>query len=87
MPRRGGRSGGFGGFGRSRSSSRSRTPPPRYTNTASRPMPSQSTSQPTRGGGLLSGIGSTILGGMAFGAGSEVGHQAIRGMSGGGQTR
>jgi hypothetical protein len=31
----------------------------------------------------MSGIGSTIMTGMAFGAGSEVAHQAVRGMMGG----
>ena len=34
------------------------------------------------GGGLMS----TMATGMAFGAGSEVGHQAIRGMMGGGSS-
>lgn len=29
------------------------------------------------------GFGSTIMQGMAFGAGSEVAHQAVRGMMGG----
>ena len=31
----------------------------------------------------MSGIGSTIMTGMAFGAGSEVAHQAVRGIMGG----
>ena len=31
----------------------------------------------------MSGIGSTIVTGMALGAGSEIGHQAIRGLMGG----
>ena len=87
MPRRGGGSrggSGFGGFGRSRS--RSRSPPPRQTHTTTRPMPNHQ-SQPAQGGGLLSGIGSTIMSGMAFGAGSEVAHQAVRSMSGGGNGR
>ena len=64
----------------------SRSPPPRSTTTATRPMPQQQTSVPqqqTRSGGLLSGIGSTIMQGMAFGAGSEVAHQAVRGVMGG----
>jgi hypothetical protein len=34
-------------------------------------------------GGMLSGIGSTIVQGMAFGAGSEVAHQAVRSLMGG----
>lgn len=32
--------------------------------------------------GMLSGFGSTLAHGMAFGAGSEVAHQAVRGMMG-----
>ena len=32
----------------------------------------------------MSGIGGTIVQGMAFGAGSEVGHQAVRAVMGGG---
>lgn len=31
---------------------------------------------------MLSGLGSTLATGMAFGAGSEVAHQAIRGIMG-----
>ena len=31
----------------------------------------------------MSGLGSTLMTGMAFGAGSEVAHQAVRGMMGG----
>ena len=33
---------------------------------------------------MMGGIGSTIMTGMAFGAGSEVAHQAVRGIMGGG---
>jgi hypothetical protein len=29
-------------------------------------------------GGMMGGIGSTIVTGMALGAGSELGHQAVR---------
>lgn len=68
----------------------SRSPPPRSSNTASRPQPTQSRPQqqqaPQQSGGLLSGIGSTIMTGMAFGAGSEVAHQAVRGIMGGGSS-
>ena len=32
----------------------------------------------------MSGIGSTIVTGMAFGAGSEIAHQAVRSVMGGG---
>jgi hypothetical protein len=48
----------------------------------SRPQvpPQQATSS---SGGFLGGIGSTIMQGMAFGAGSEVAHQAVRGLMGG----
>ena len=35
---------------------------------------------------MLSGIGSTIAQGMAFGAGSEVAHQAVRSWFGGGHS-
>ena len=69
--------------GGSRGSSRS--PPPRSTTTATRPQPQQSPIQqaPTQSGGMLGGIGSTIMQGMAFGAGSEVAHQAVRSFMGG----
>lgn len=68
----------------------SRSPPPRSSSTASRPMPAQQ-SRPqvppqqatSSSGGFLGGIGSTIMQGMAFGAGSEVAHQAVRGLMGG----
>jgi hypothetical protein len=33
---------------------------------------------------MLGGFGSTLMQGMAFGAGSEVAHQAIRSVTGGG---
>ena len=36
---------------------------------------------------MFSGLGSTLATGMAFGAGSEIAHQAVRGMSGGGQPQ
>ena len=67
----------------------SRSPPPRSSTSASRPMPQQQKPQaplqqaPTQSGGMLSGIGSTIMQGMAFGAGSEVAHQAVRSFMGG----
>ena len=32
----------------------------------------------------MSGLGGTLMQGMAFGAGSEVAHQAVRSMMGGG---
>lgn len=68
---------------------RSSSPPPRSSFAASKPAP-QPQSRPTQpmqqtqqSGGMLSGIGSTIMTGMAFGAGSEVAHQAVRGLMGG----
>ncbi len=78
MPRgrsssRSSRSSGFS----SRSSSRSASPPPQQT----RP-PMQAPQQ--RSGGMMGGLGSTIMTGMAFGAGSEVAHQAVRSVTGGG---
>ncbi len=33
---------------------------------------------------MMGGLGSTIMTGMAFGAGSEIAHQAVRGVMGGG---
>jgi hypothetical protein len=39
--------------------------------------------QAQQSGGMLSGIGSTIMQGMAFGAGSAVAHQAVRSLMGG----
>lgn len=68
MPRSRSRSGGF-----SRSPNRASFAP-------SRPMPQQQVY--TRSPGMFSGFGSTLATGMAFGAGSEVAHQAVRGMMG-----
>ena len=36
------------------------------------------------GGGMMSGIGGMVVTGMALGAGSEIGHQAVRGLMGSG---
>lgn len=78
MPRGGGSRGG------------SRSPPPRSSFAASKPQPTytqapmQPQTQARTGGGMMSGIGSTIMTGMAFGAGSEVAHQAVRSVMGGG---
>lgn len=72
MPRRG--SSGFGSRGSS----------PRYSSRSSfantRPQPQFV--QPTRQPGMFSGLGSTLATGMAFGAGSAIAHQAIRGIMG-----
>ena len=51
--------------------------PPAHAPPAQAPMQSS-------GGGMMSGIGGTIVQGMAFGAGSEVAHQAVRSIMGGG---
>jgi hypothetical protein len=64
MPRGGSRGGSRGP---------SRSPPPRSSFTASRPMqqpPRTQVPPQTQSGGMLGGIGSTIMTGMAFGAGS-----------------
>lgn len=78
MPRRSSSRGGFGGFG-SRSSGFSSAN--RSSFAASRPMPAPQPTM-TRSPGMFSGLGSTLATGMAFGAGSEVAHQAIRGIMG-----
>jgi hypothetical protein len=41
---------------------------------------------PATGGGLGSGLGGALATGMAMGAGSEIAHQAIRGIMGGGSS-
>lgn len=64
------------GFGGSRSASRSQSPP-KMQQTPTQQVPQQRT------GGMMSGMGSTLMQGMAFGAGSEVAHQAVRSMMGG----
>jgi hypothetical protein len=47
---------------------------------------SQPTTQPQQSGGMMGGLGSTIMTGMAFGAGSEIAHQAVRSVVGGGNS-
>jgi hypothetical protein len=47
-----------------------------------RPMMQQQA--PAQGGGMMSGLGGTVMTGMAFGAGSEIAHQAVRGIMGSG---
>jgi hypothetical protein len=69
-----------GGRGGSRS-------PPRQATTANRPAtqkPQQPPAQTQSTGGMFSGFGSTIMQGMAFGAGSAVAHQAVNKVMGGG---
>jgi hypothetical protein len=67
----------------------SRSPPPRSSATSSRPIHTQPQQPPVQATqqsrpGMLGGFGSTLMQGMAFGAGSEVAHQAIRSVTGGG---
>ncbi|XP_010547644.1 PREDICTED: coiled-coil-helix-coiled-coil-helix domain-containing protein 10, mitochondrial [Tarenaya hassleriana] len=50
-----------------------RSPPPRPVNHAPPPAPAQ----PSSGGSMFSGIGSTIAQGLAFGTGSAVAHRAV----------
>lgn len=79
MPRRSGGSSFRSSSGRGFSPFRSS----RSSYTQSRPM--QAPPQPTsyvRSPGMFGGIGSTIATGMAFGAGSQIAHQAIRGIMG-----
>merc|ERR1712232_656981 len=78
---------GGGGFGvrkaPPRPAARPAAPPARQAPTAPAPM------QQSSGGGMLSGIGSTIAQGMAFGTGSAIAHAvgAVAGsMSGGGES-
>lgn len=70
---------GGGFFGRSNSSSSNQS---RSNATAARP---QQAPAPAQSGGMFGGGGlmGTMMQGMAFGAGSEVAHQAIRGVMGG----
>lgn len=91
MPRGGGRSSSSrsssssSGFG-SRPQSRGFSSSPNHTQAKSTPTYSQPSQPPMQmgGGGMLSGIGSTIMTGMAFGGGSEIGHQLVRSVTGGG---
>lgn len=64
----------------------SRSPPPRA---AARPAPRAAPPPPPPqsrpSGGLMGGgLGSAVATGMAFGAGSEIAHQAVRGIMGSG---
>jgi len=79
--------------GRSSSSSRSRSSSYGSRNSYSRsPQPQRSVPQRSyqqtmpvqQKPGMMGGLGSTIMTGMAFGAGSEIAHQAVRGVMGGG---
>ncbi|CAG9336002.1 unnamed protein product [Blepharisma stoltei] len=74
MPRRSG--GGMKSSGFSRSSGPSRTARPA-------PSPQQSAPQAQQRPGIMSGLAGTVMQGMAFGAGSEIAHTAVRGLMGG----
>ena len=65
---------------RSRSPTRSAT----YTQAPTRSYQSAPTAAPTSRGGMFSGLGGVLAQGMAFGAGSEIAHQAVRGITGSG---
>ena len=69
----------------SRNNSSSRSPQPQQRQQT---QPQQTFQQqvPAQRPGMMSGIGSTIMTGMAFGAGSEIAHQAVRGIIGGGHN-
>merc|ERR1712087_303886 len=75
MPRS--RRGGGMSFGSRKPAARKSVPAPAPA--ARPPAPMQSSS----GGGMLSGIGSTIAQGMAFGTGSAIAHRAVGAVAGG----
>ena len=75
MPRR------RSGFSRSRNTSNTRN----ARTAPSPPRQSQAQSQ-GRSGGLFGSLMGTMFQGMAFGAGSEVAHQTLRGVMGGNQA-
>lgn len=92
MPRNSRSSGGFGGRSSYGGSSRSASPnnygsrsasPNNYQQARPQPVNTQSNTPMQSGGGMLGGIGQTIVTGMAFGGGSEIGHQVVRGLMGG----
>lgn len=76
-----GRSSGRSFFG-SRSPPNRAPPRQNYQQSTARPqqpvMAPQQTMPMQPQGGMMGGIGSTIVTGMALGAGSEIGHQAVR---------
>ena len=66
-------------FSSSRSSSK---PSSRQSTTTTAPKPVQQAPPQTQSTGMMSGFMGTMFQGMAFGAGSEVAHQAVRGVMG-----
>jgi hypothetical protein len=93
MARQSGRSSSrSSGFGGRSSSSNSRSASPNYSSNTRTQQPTYKaqTATPvpqTTGGGMMGGLGSTIMTGMAFGAGSEIAHQAVRSVMGGGSSQ
>mmetsp|Transcript_7076 Transcript_7076/g.8061 ORF Transcript_7076/g.8061 Transcript_7076/m.8061 type:complete len:157 (-) Transcript_7076:231-701(-) len=78
--RRGGGGGGGGGmFGRSKPAARKPVP-------ATRPAAQVPAKPQSSGGGMMSGLGSTIAQGMAFGTGSAIAHQAVGAIMGSGSS-
>lgn len=72
------RRGGSSGFSRPRPAARPQQRRP--VSTATTPAPRPAAAPPatqSSGGGMLSGIGSTIAQGMAFGTGSAIAHRAV----------
>jgi hypothetical protein len=78
MARGGGRSSG-------RSSSPNRSSNTYNTRSTAQPTAPPRQSMPVQGqsGGMLGGIGSTIMTGMAFGGGSAIGHKVVGSLMGG----
>jgi predicted lipid-binding transport protein (Tim44 family) len=67
--------------GSSRSSSPTRSSPARAQPAPARQQPAP-VQAPAQSGGMFSGFMGTMVSGMAFGAGSEVAHQAVRSVMG-----
>jgi hypothetical protein len=70
----------------SRGPSRQAAAPPRPApvRQAPRPAPTPAAQPPAAGGGMMSGMGGMVMTGMALGAGSEVGHMAVKSLMGSG---
>ena len=87
MPRGGGRSssggrssgGGMFSRGPARTAAPAAPRPPMQQPRQTAPM-----AAPQQSGGMMSGLAGTMMTGMAFGAGSEIAHQGVRAMMGGG---
>mmetsp|Transcript_23195 Transcript_23195/g.55001 ORF Transcript_23195/g.55001 Transcript_23195/m.55001 type:complete len:165 (+) Transcript_23195:196-690(+) len=81
------RGGGMGAARRPAPPARRQAPPSRPASTQATPAPRPSSTpapmqQSSGGGGMLSGIGSTIAQGMAFGTGSAIAHRAVGAVAG-----